>query len=106
MRVPVVSEVDRLKRDIIQLQSKNRDLSNQVEELRAGHPMSDQEWAMFRNQTATIAEQRAQLDELALWLRENRKEEIARGEHRGMGLVDVVVRYLAKGKAAEMRGKQ
>lgn len=35
----------------------------------------------------------AEMNKLALWLRENKAEQIARGEHAGMSLSEAILRY-------------
>lgn len=71
-----------LKKDVTELRSNRALLTSEVEEI-----------AKIR------AEHRAMMDrenELALFLREHYKDEIALGQHGGMTLVQVVQRYLGR----------
>jgi predicted RNase H-like nuclease (RuvC/YqgF family) len=68
-----------------------------IEEIRSHRPMSDEEWETFKNQSLHVTTLQSQLDTLALWLRNNKKGEIAAGLHNGMRLVDVVIGYLSRG---------
>jgi hypothetical protein len=50
-----------------------------------------EEFARLRREHQTALEQQS---ELALWLRGNKAEEIRRGEHNGLSIAQVCIRYM------------
>lgn len=80
------------------LRAKNSDLANQVEELRAARPYMPEEQKAISAIRAAHDALLATQNKIAMWLRENKKEEIARGDHKGKDLADVVIMYMGGNK--------
>lgn len=97
------SIVESQRQTIVQLERKMEDLGKQNEELRSAKTITTQEAEMFKNQSQHIISLQTQLDQLALWLRENKSVEIAQGKHNGRELVDVIMGYLGGALPAPMK---
>lgn len=102
------SIVEHQRQQIIKIENENKthrdhiiDLGNQNEELRKNKTITPQEEATFRMQAQHIAEMKAQLDELALWLRNNKSAEIRAGKHAGLTLPQTIIMYLSGGVRPE-----
>jgi predicted RNase H-like nuclease (RuvC/YqgF family) len=86
--------VEGQRQTIIQLQRKIDDLGAQNEELRKSITITPQQVEAFKNQSQYVISLQTQLDQLALWLRENKAVEISRGEHNGQELIPLILKYL------------
>ena len=95
-----------LEREIETLRTINRAQQELLGELRAQRPMSDTEWGMFKAQTQTIADQQKELNDLAIWLRNNKRREIETGLHVGYSLSQVIIRYLSGSQEIPVRRPQ
>jgi hypothetical protein len=89
---------DELKRD---LDAANQD----IRDMRKNKRMLKSEL----NEIATIRQERQYMkereDKLALFLREHYKREISMGQHGGMDLVDVVIKYLGRERILTKNGE-
>lgn len=75
---------------------KIADLSAQVEAKAAGYVMQPEELADVARVRREHKELNDTQNEIAIWLRENKKEEIRRGDHRNRTLPDIVIGYMSK----------
>lgn len=85
---------EQLEQQLKALQAKHADVTNQFEQLRRGKIITEIEEAdiarVRREHQQMIQEQ----NKIALWLRENKAQEIAKGEHAGMSLAEVCIKYM------------
>lgn len=86
--------VEGQRQTVIQLQRKIDDLGAQNEELRKSITITPQQAGAIKYQAQHAISLQAQLDQLALWLRENKGAEISRGEHNGQELIPLILKYL------------
>lgn len=88
--------VEHQRQQIVLLERQNNDLSIQNKELMVGTRVTPEEVQAYKASSKTIMDLQSQLDELALWLRNNKVQEIARGEHnRFQSLPQTIIHYLA-----------
>lgn len=85
----------------LQLKAKVKDLAGQLLELRQGQIITKTEQADIARLRHEHTKMCQDIGELAIWLRNNRAEEIARGEHKGKGLPVVLIGYLNEGDRAK-----
>lgn len=78
----LIGELGALRKDVKELRSNRALLTSEVEEI-----------ARIRAEHISMSEQQ---NELALFLREHYKDEIGLGQHGGMTLVQVLVKYLGR----------
>lgn len=96
--------VEHQRQTIVVLERKNLDLGAQNTEMLTRTTVSPEEVQAYKNSSKTIMELQAQLDELALWLRHNKPQEIARGEHnRFAGLPQTIIHYLSMTVPKELK---
>ena len=94
------------KRKVIKKQDTITSLQLEVKELKATNKALNDECRHPRMTPEHLAEVKrlreeydranTEVNNLALWLRLNKKTEIERGDHNGRSLSDVVIGYLAK----------
>lgn len=82
---------------------KIADLSAQVEAKAAGYVMQPEELADVARIRREYKELNDTQNEIAIWLRENKKEEIRRGDHRNRTLPDIVIGYMSKAAATTFK---
>ncbi len=80
------------------LREVNADITAQLRKARASRLLSPSEEEAIARLRAEHHEMNQQQNQLGLFLRNNFAEEIARGEHTGMSLVDVITKYLSRVK--------
>jgi hypothetical protein len=80
------------------LRERIEDLSAQLTKARASRLLSPSEEEAIARLRAEHHEMNQQQNQIALFLRHNFAEEIVRGEHAGMSLVDVITKYLSRVK--------
>lgn len=91
-------QIGLLRRDNAALREKCEDLSAQNLSL-SQHPVTTPEQlAEFTRLRNEHNEMKLQHNKISLWLREFKSAEIARGEHAGRDLADVIIGYM-RGKA-------
>jgi len=85
----------------ISLRRKNADLGKQVEVLRSSRLISPEELELIAKVREENKQYRADQNSIVMWMRNNRTDEINRGEHTGLSFSETVIRYLARGIAGE-----
>lgn len=84
-----------LKRERNQHKDMVVDLGAQNEELRKSKVITPAEEAEFSRLRGKYAEYKGQVDTLALWLRNNKPEDL--GKHSGKGIAAIIIGYLEGG---------
>lgn len=79
---------------IVQLEHKVEDLGKQNEEMRKYKYISTEEQETFKNQSKYIMQLEDERNQLALWLRKNKAQEIGQGKHSGIELIPLILKYL------------
>ncbi len=83
---------------ITQLERKIEDLSQQnkdhVAALGANRVVTPQEQEAYKNQSLLINTLQDERNQLALWLRANKSQEISQGKHAGQELIPLILKYL------------
>lgn len=98
------STVEHQRQTIVMLERKITDISTQNEEMMKRTTVSPEEVQAYKNSSANIMALQSQLDELAVWLRNNKSVEIGRGEHNHFpGLVQTIIHYLTMTVPKELK---
>lgn len=80
------------------LRERNADLVAQLAEAKSSTLMTPAQLQAIATMRAEHAEMTAEQRKIALFLRDNFRAEIERGEHAGMSLSEVLIKYLARVK--------
>jgi hypothetical protein len=94
MIVTLKELVETQRQKIVTLERKILDLGIQNDEYRRSRVISPEEEETMRMQSLHVKNLQEQLDQLALWLRQNKSVQIAQGKHAGMSLVNCILMYL------------
>lgn len=87
---------EQLESELKALKIKHEDVWSQLTELRRGIIITAAEQmdiARLRAEHQSMHEERSKI---ALWLRENKQAEIAKGDHNGLGVAGTCILYMAK----------
>jgi phage host-nuclease inhibitor protein Gam len=99
IQVPVTNgceECRKLRSELRAANERNADLAGQIKQHAESRVIAPYEEEAIREQGRAFTAMNDQQNEIAKYLREHYAKEIARGEHAGMPLVEVLKRYLSR----------
>jgi predicted nucleic acid-binding Zn-ribbon protein len=97
-RITDAEKIKALETEKAGLLERNADLAAQVVELRAAELLTPAQAEAIATLRREHTEMSAEINKLGIFLRRNFEAEIQRGEHEGMSLSSVIIRYLGRVK--------
>ncbi len=86
--------VESQRQTIVKLENHMEDVSQQNITLRRSITITPEEKETMKLQAQHTIGLQQQLNRLAVWMRINKADEISRGEHNGVDLISLVLKYL------------
>lgn len=88
---------DLLAKENRRLTALNADLQSQLVTMRKSRTISSEEEAGIKTLREEYHRINYDINQISLWLRNNKATEIKQGRHMGMTLSEIVIMYMAKG---------